>query len=326
MEQISKEEFTEKLKSVKVILVQDTVVMSSGEGTVDGAFSYTEGLKDLLGYELVAYGAFDGDDMLASAEMIHANFPRGAAIEIPSKFIDDLDLGIPAGPYRQYILDESQLEDVTQAVGVDPCWTADGGYCLLTDEEMHEALKKEFGVAEKERFDNIEQARDRYRALIKENGFTMVGVFDPQGEESNYVYTAGLSLSDWPEYIVSGAFSMEDLSSFAGHMAQLTIKEGFALRKIENAFTVQDSQHDVRVVEVDPVYAVTNYLIQAPLILKRQVKRVAWIQISDANKRFPGDEGFDNLFRQPVISTVIAGGATDDKKQNPEDSAGPSTQ
>ena len=316
MNRMNGEEFAQYLETnVKVLVLDETTMLTRDGKGVMGHLSYTTGLKDVFGYELLAFGAFDPEDLLASAKMIHANFPRGVAVEIPYELLKDLGMVkeggavLPEVPYRQFVLDESALEDESEKPSSEPLWIADGGYPILTDEELQTKLTTELEAREKKQHDHIEAVRQQYREKIERFGYTMVGVFDHEGRQPNFVYTVGLTNKDLPELIISGRVDMDFLSQVTGHFAQLMIDDGFALRKLVNVFSLQDgSEHDIRMVEIDPVYAKTNYLVQAEPILKDQVKRVVQLQISDGAKKFFGEEGYDDKLGNIEFAPVIAGG------------------
>ncbi len=152
-----------------------------------------------------------------------------------------------------------------------------------------------------------EAVRENYRAMIEKFGFAKVGVFDPAGQTDSFIYTVGFEHKDMPELVIGAAFDVSDLSMFVDHFAHDALHEGHALRTKVDAFTLgDDSSYDLRLVEVDPVFATDRVLVQAESILKRPVTRVCQIQISDAQKRWPGEEGFDDKFRQMYVGSIIA--------------------
>lgn len=156
-------------------------------------------------------------------------------------------------------------------------------------------------------FEKYEAIRERYRAMIDQHGYTMVGVFDPEGKDVNFVYSVGFEHKDMPELVVGALFDSPDLASFVKHFASEALEHGHALRtKVDGITLEDDTSYDLRLVEVDPVYATEHVLVQASSILKRPVTRVCQIQISDAQKRWPGDDGFEDKFRQLFVGVVIA--------------------
>lgn len=311
---ISREEFHERLRSDVQVRALDEAVILTRNGTegVEGIFGYTVGLQDLIGFELVAFGAFDIEDIQSSALLIHSNFPRGVAIPIPMEIIRDLNADVPEADYRQYVVDESALEDENETVSEQPQWVAEGGFPILDDGELQAKLKEGLEAFDQARHAGMEFVRDGFRQKIRDYGHAIVGVFDPENAGNNYAYTVGLTKQKLPEFVITGAFSIEDLSRVLNHFAHQARDEGHALRTQVDGLTLSDDvKLDLRVVDVDPVYAVDRMLVQAPLILKEPVTRVAWVQFSDPQKRFPGDEGYENYVRQGEVSPVIAKGGSD---------------
>lgn len=310
MTRLTLEEFKARLMDVAITHVDgQTILNHPGEPTFEGVLSYTNGLTDLVGYELVSFGAYDPEDLMGSAQLIFGHFPRGAALPIPYDMLLEANPEMPPGDYRQYFVDESALHDENEKVGEEPLWIPEGGYSLLPWSEVQTKLQEIVANQDVEQLRGIEQTRQLYRDAIEKNRMAIVAVFDPKEQVPNFAYTVGLTHKGLPELGISGLLDMDFLTSVVGHFATLELDEGHALRSMEKAFKLDTgSEHNLRLVEVDPVYATENYLKQAGPILKQAVTRVCQIQISDAAGRFDGDPLFDNQFRQAQFGPVISGG------------------
>lgn len=296
---------------VKIHSIEEpTMLTRADDQASQGTLSFTSGLTPVLGFELVAFGVYDPEDLRSSATLIASNFPRGFPVDIPYALLKELSDQIPEATYKQYVVDESALENETEEVSDNPLWVADGGFPILTDAELQNELVSKMEQQTAQRHAGMEQVRENYRRMIEAYGFTVVAVFDPEHQQAPFLYSVGLTRKDLPEVIVSARLEGEFLHRIINHFGYEMIDQGFALRRMENMFTLtDDSSYDVRMVEVDPVHAKDRFLIQAEPILKEQVKRVVWVQISDENKRFPGDPDFNNKFGQSDIAPVISGGS-----------------
>ena len=309
MNRMNREEFDAFLhEQVTVQALDEAVFLTRKEGEgVQGLLTYTSGLTPALGFELVGFGVSNPNDLLVSALMVYSNYPRGFAVPIPAEILKELSANIPDVTYRQYIVDESVLDDETEAPSEDPMWVADGGYPILSDAELQVALTEATEKQSAEVRERIESVREQYRQKIEEFGWTVVGVFDAEGKQANFVYTVGLTNKELPELIVSGRLELDFLAQIANHFAQSMIGGGFSLRKLEKAFSLEDdTTYNLRMVQLDPVHALDRFLIQAQSILKKQVTAVCQIQISDASGKWPGEEGFEDKFQQLEVAPVIA--------------------
>lgn len=315
MKQQNDNEFMDALAKVVVQVVEETVILNREGVGYEGILSYTSGLTPLLGYELVAFGTYDPQDLRASAQLIKAGYPRGLAVPIDTIILKEVHEDIPEANYRQYVVDESSLESDKEEITDAPVWVAEGGYPILSDGEMSLRLREAFEGDEKARHERMELGRQQYRAQIEEQGFTIIPIFDPSGEKPNFAYTVGLTHKGLPELIVGGQLDLQLLAQILHHMAHLSIEEGHALRVLPHVFdltaepeegTKITTNHGLRVVDVDPVYAQDRYLIQAAPILKEMVPRVSWVQISDGKGLYFGQEGFTDILNQPDIAPVIA--------------------
>lgn len=315
---LTPEGFNAALAAVQFHILPNLLVVnydSSGQ-SVQGQLMYSEGLYDLIGTELVSYGIANPEDVLGTAQLMYANFPRGFALDVHDLVVDLIaEAAIAEGRpldnaksrYRQYVVDESALEEDKEEVNADPLWVPEGGMSLLDDPELQSALNAAQDAQQKKIHDRMETLRDSQRAKIKELGFTIMGIFDPTGATTSFLYTIGLTLKGLPELIISSKLDPQAQQDFVAFFAKNFIKDGAKLMKMDNVFTLEDdSAYGLRVVEVDPYAACDLYLVQAAPVLKEPVRRVMWIQISDAQGRFEGDEGFDNKFDQRVIAPVIA--------------------
>lgn len=162
---------------------------------------------------------------------------------------------------------------------------------------------------DRERSEKLEHIRQDMREKIAHFGYTHIGVFDAEEKQAPFIYTVGRHLHNVPELIVTGAFDNNDLGLLISNFGRLedgAVNTNATLVEIKGAFDVGGVDYNVRTVEVDAGEAVVNFLVQAPMILQQQVERVQWIQLSDAAGRWPGEEGFDNLFRQLMVAKVIA--------------------
>jgi hypothetical protein len=321
MAKLSHAQFNAVLNNIKVHVKENVVLsiwVTSGEPKdteVAATFSYSEGLQEYLGYELVAFGHACPDELAASAMLLYHDFPAAMTLDVSN---DILQKAIPDRlvnvQYKQAVVDNSKLDE---ELSVDPRdkvsseWVADGGYPLVTQQEFLEQIAS-FESTPDQTQDAMNSVREDLREKIKQYGYAVVAF--PGDNEVPCAYTVGLTYKGLPELIISGRLEITDLSDFLGEFTQRLIDGGYGLYRIENAFNVtqdldgnsRDEPFDIRMVEVDPTNAAEKFLIQAGPILKQPVTRVAWLQISDLQKRFFGEEGFINTFNQADIGPIIA--------------------
>lgn len=291
------------------------VAIDHGDRVAGGNIMFTEGLTEHIGVELVSFGSVSVSDLKGTAQLIFANFPRGGLVPVSSVVAPHIRAAVEAGDlspqddakYFQYVVDESQLDSDVEEVSAEPVWVPDGGNSLLDDTTLQVELKKYLDAQDKQRHGRMEAVREQVRSIIFDEGYTIVPVFDNE-TGVNFAYTVGLTLRDLPELGASGRFPLEVLGGFVNHFAGLSMAEGHALRLHENAFDLEDEDghFHMRVVEIDPFNAVAYHFVQAPYILRQDVKRCCWVQISDAEGRWPGDPEFDNKFDQIDFGPVIA--------------------
>lgn len=312
MQNLSREALNAIVEAAKYHLLPAMVVANYNNGqSVEGQLMFTEGLAEALGFELVGYGQPSVESLKASVVLIYGNFRRGAAIDVTEDVLPILMEQVPtfegmATQYRQYVVDESALDGETEDVSGDPLWIPEGGQGLLEQQELVNQIGAILSEREKSIFDRMDLIRKQYREKIATFGYTMAGVFDP-GTPDIYIYSMGLSKKDLPELIVAGQLPMDGLQDFVAHFANKFLEEGFALEELKNVFTLDDdTAYSLRLVQVDPYAAVEGFLKQAPSVLEQVIGKVVWIQISDTEGRYPGDEGFDNKFNQPDIAPVIS--------------------
>lgn len=301
---------------VKFHLIPAMVVKNYKNGqSVEGQLMFTEGMDQLIGMELVGFGHPTVDDLRGSAQMIHANNPRGVFTvvdEFVYSLVDEwagaLEFTGPRDiPYRQYVMDESVLDDEKEAVSGDPQWVPDGGQSLLDDDELQECLTHHMNRREKETHDRIELVRQQFRDKIDELGFAMTSVFHPTNQEPSFLYTMGLTNKDLPELIIGSFLPVDAMQDFVAYFGKQFLADGAKLVEMKDVFQLEDDESfNLRLVAVDPFAATANWMGQAEPVLGKPVKHVVWIQISDAKGRYPGDEDFDNKFSQPDFAPVIA--------------------
>ncbi len=311
MKSISREDLAKVLDAVKFHVVPGMVVANFKNGqSVEGQLMLTEGLAETFGYELVAYGHPTAEGLLASATLNANYFRRGVPVDVTGRITQILDTYLPelsgSAKYSQFVIDESALDGETEDVSGEPVWVADGGQSLVDEEALVETLGKVMKERESSMFERIDLVRKQYREKIETYGFTMAGVFDPSGDDV-FIYTMGLTLKELPEVIVAAQLDADMLQDFVAHVAKKFMEDGVSLFEIKEVFTlVDDTTYNFRLVYVDPFVAAEQYLVQAGPVMGRAVEQVVWIQISDVDGRYPGDENFDNKFNQPTIATVIS--------------------
>jgi Domain of unknown function (DUF4262) len=327
MNQSRSVEYLEKLETIKthtktlVGLTKETRTLTTHDDGDYGAITITEGLAEVLGFELVSFGVSDPDDLKSSAIMQYNDYPGCAAIDIPTTLLLQIfpESESRMVQYKQSVFDESTLDDNSDESVKDACWIPDGGYPLIPLDEFikmtpeFDKVRNEKVRNEKARTELVNELCNNFRDKIKQYGFAKVGVFDKTGNSVNFAYTVGLTLKGLPEIITSARFDIASLSMIFDHFAEKLIEKDIGPHYQHDAFSIEQdlegrshaTLYDVRLVEVDCNVAVQEYLLQAKSIMEMDVSRVMWAQISDSNKLFYGDVGFINEFEQPEIAPII---------------------
>lgn len=302
-------------QDIKVHTLNESVTISLDDGTeVSGYLTYTEGLAPThFEFELVGllpeFPGFDYDDTVGlrgSASMIALGIPHLVPVGLSPKVLAQLEaVGLPSTARVQVLLDEASL-DMDQATTYEGAnWVADGGLALFDEHKKLAVIHQFFHAVETHEQERIVEIQDSQREDIEKYGWTCVGVFDPEGLDTTYVYTVGLSRKKLPELFISGLFDTRDLTYVISQVGRYYLEVGeFFTKVFERQVTIEIDGKAVdvvvRTIEVDASSMVEKYLKQASALLGEEVSRVAWVQFSDSKGRFPHDEGFDNTFQQPI--------------------------
>ena len=316
----------------------DTASISdaSADDCIDAVATYSTGIAEILGYELVSFGVSNAEEITTSAFLLYAGFADCIAVDIPREILIKVFPDLPEGVvYKQTVVDETMLDDEAERPeGTDrvSVWTAEGGISFLPPEEF-ESLFPEFdkirtqahaesqppggNVSEEVPLSN-EQVIQEQKAAIAKDGVSFVCVpSSDTATEGHVLYTVGLTLAGLPEVIVSGSFEPADLAQHVGYVVEMLRNEGYVLRTTKDAFTLvanldgqpnpdSTAQFDFRTVEIDPGQTIERYMLPSTLVMDRPVARVMAIQYSDHLKRFVTDEGFENIFKQLDFGPIIA--------------------
>lgn len=139
---------------------------------------------------------------------------------------------------------------------------------------------------------------------IEKYGFTLVGVFDPEGNEPGFVYTIGLTERGWPEVIMIGNIHPMIAEQFLSEMiANWGKAEKVIMGDNLDLIQFQDkSVHPIRVIDVNQNKAEQKYACRAKhLYPDRDVKYVQAL-IPDRFGRFPDEPEYDQSKQaQPII-------------------------
>ncbi|USV40929.1 DUF4262 domain-containing protein [Xanthomonas phage BUDD] len=139
---------------------------------------------------------------------------------------------------------------------------------------------------------------------IEMYGYTMVGVFDPEGNDPGFVYTIGLTERGWPEVIMIGNIHPMIAEQF---LADMIAKWGKAEKVImgDNLDVIQfqdRSVHPIRVIDVNQNKAAENYAIQAKRFYPEHNVKYVQALIPDRFGRFPDEPEYDQSKQaQPII-------------------------
>jgi hypothetical protein len=143
---------------------------------------------------------------------------------------------------------------------------------------------------------------------IAKNGFTLVGVFDPEGKDPPFVYSIGLTQRGWPEVILITAcmrpvtieILLTDLIGRWFKDEKITMGDNPDL-----IFMRDGSSHSMRVVEVDcNANVLEKYGCQVPIFFEESDIKFVQVLWPDPAGKFPDEEGYstDPRMIQPLLN------------------------
>lgn len=147
---------------------------------------------------------------------------------------------------------------------------------------------------------DLSEFRKNQEDLIAKHGYTLVGVFDPEGKEPTFAYSIGLTAFAWPEVIFFGNIRPDFIEAILTDLINHWRADGkVTLGDIDDIIV----DYPLRVIEVatDPAleYAaqVTNYF---------EPKQIRFVQVLWPDKQgvFPNEPGYDNERAQPIVGEV----------------------
>ncbi len=145
---------------------------------------------------------------------------------------------------------------------------------------------------------DLESFIEGRKALIKEHGFTLIGVFDPEEVDPNFVYSIGLTERGWPELIFIGDINPVYVEVILTDLIRLWEEEGKpVLGKVDGIIV----NYPLRLVEVDAAEASEKYGYQVRNFYPYQDIKFVQVLWPDKQGVFPDEPGYDNERSQPVI-------------------------
>lgn len=141
---------------------------------------------------------------------------------------------------------------------------------------------------------------------IAANGFTYIGVFDPEGKDPTFVYSLGNTERGWPELILIGNMNMRTTEALLNQIQEVWQGENKpVLGDIPNMIVFQDgTEHPLRLVEVDAAATIKQYAYQVQHFYPDVPHRFVQVLWPDKNGRFPNDAQYDHTVRQPQLPVV----------------------
>ncbi|WEM34228.1 DUF4262 domain-containing protein [Xanthomonas phage X1] len=139
---------------------------------------------------------------------------------------------------------------------------------------------------------------------IELNGYTMVGVFDPEDKDPGFVYTVGLTERGWPEVIMVGNIHpMIAEKLITDLISGWQKKEKFVMGDNEGLLVFRDgTEHAIRVVEADTGKALEEYATAVGIFYSDMPVGFVQALIPDRFGRFPDDPEYDQSKQaQPII-------------------------
>ncbi|QVD49350.1 hypothetical protein LUCX_280 [Xanthomonas phage vB_XciM_LucasX] len=267
----------------------------------DVKIGYTEGLLGPLGYELVAAGyEIKLEDLIHQALLLLNPDPTAyLAIPLPDEILESLDL--QDDDLRQFAF------RVETEGKVHLEWA--GGVALIPDDLIGDALQGAVKVAEDEIRAKLDVHRTQVKQRIASHGFAVIAT-DNGGEEPSFAYSVGLSNIGFPELLFIANLGAETLGQLTQYISEYLLdlhKQGKSFATLEIPEMIQASNGEqevalsvrVRLVDANQAQA---YILQAEPILGKPVGAVAQIVLSDAQARFPDDDGFENLYNQVLLT------------------------
>lgn len=303
---------------VKVITHPEKFNFEMQGDTYTGFITYTEGLEESLGYELIAFSnekptEEDEFGLRGTASMLSINVPHLIPVDLHPHMVQYLHMrGIPQNARVQAVCDVYALDHDGPTTPETAEWSPDGGTALFSQLVLTHAVDQFFSAMDQQKEARAEELMAIQRGHIEKVGFTQVGVFDPTGEAPVFIYTVGLSNMNLPELFISGRFDAQAMSHIVGQAFTRFKDLGrFEEMEFEQAVNIEiggeEQAVSVRVVrKPDPRVIIDNYMTRAEMILERPVTDVAVMQFSDLEKRYPGELLFDNIFGQ-LDEVVVPG-------------------
>lgn len=314
------------MSHVTVNTLPERVQITFEDGQIrDGFVSYTEGLAPTtLEFELLAFseeqcGELNEDchGLRSTAMMLSLGVPHLVPVGLSDHVHSQLqEAGVPATARVQVLVDETSLDTDRPSTVENAKWLPDGGLALMCDQHQAVAVQQFFQQLEEQQIQVVDQLVTQQRELLKKYDWTCVGVFDPAGQDTPFVYTAGLSLKERPELLISGLFDVQDLAHLANQVAthvmtpEAQVNGRLVTKVFDSALKVDmdgvETPIGVRLREVEAQALMVQFLRQVETIVDAPVTRVALVEFSDNAGRFPQDEGFINFFGQPeeMIATL----------------------
>jgi hypothetical protein len=142
---------------------------------------------------------------------------------------------------------------------------------------------------------------------IAKHGYTLVGVFDPEGKDPPYVYSVGLTQRGWPEVIlVTACMRPQTIETLlADLLAQWFHAEKVVMGDNPDLLFMRDgSSHALRVVDVDNNDVILNdYAGQVGIFFEEDDVKFVQVLWPDKSGKFPDEEGYSTepSMIQPIL-------------------------
>lgn len=137
---------------------------------------------------------------------------------------------------------------------------------------------------------------------IKKNGFTFLGVFDPEGKTPMFVYSVGLTGRGWPEVLLVGNMNPKITEIILTDIIKSWEERGEPLIGDNHDIIrfADGTPQPLRVREASEA-AARDYAVQARFYYNTDDIKVVQVMWPDTDGKFPDDQGYNTVMQQPII-------------------------